>query len=59
LDPRFTGSNSAKDDGFLMAIKIHSMAFFRGEVKPLVPCQKILWHINPTGMKEILHRQNS
>jgi hypothetical protein len=34
LDPRFAGSNLAEVDGFLRAIKIHSMLSFRGEVKP-------------------------
>jgi hypothetical protein len=34
LDPRFAGSNPTKDNGFLRAIKIHSIPFFRGEVKP-------------------------
>jgi hypothetical protein len=36
----------AKCDGFLMVIKICSMPSFRGEVKPTVPCHKILWHVN-------------
>jgi hypothetical protein len=35
LDPRFMGSNLAKDDGFLRVIHIHSTNFFTGEVKPL------------------------
>jgi hypothetical protein len=34
LEPRFTGSNLAEDDGFLRAIRMHSMTSFRGEVKP-------------------------
>jgi hypothetical protein len=45
LDPRFVGSNPAKGDGILRAIKICSMGSFRGEVKALVPCHKILWHV--------------
>jgi hypothetical protein len=45
LDPRFAGSSPSKDDGFLRAIKIHSTTSFGGEVKPVVPCSKILWHI--------------
>jgi hypothetical protein len=49
LHPRITSSNPAEDDGFLKTIKIRSMMSFRGEVKPSVP----------TGMKKILHRQNS
>jgi hypothetical protein len=42
LDPRFTGSNLADGDGFLRAIEFHCMPSFRGEVKPLAPCHKIL-----------------
>jgi hypothetical protein len=38
-------SNLDKDDRFLRAIKIHSMASFRGEVKLSAPCCKILWHV--------------
>jgi hypothetical protein len=45
LDPRFVGSNPAKNDGFLRTIKIRSTTSFR-EVKPLVPCRKILRHVN-------------
>jgi hypothetical protein len=33
LDPRFTGSNPAEDDGFLKAINIRSTTSFEGEVK--------------------------
>jgi hypothetical protein len=29
---------------FLSAIKIHSTTSFKGEVKPLAPCHKILYH---------------
>jgi hypothetical protein len=42
LDPRFMGSNPTKDDGFLSAIRIYSTGSFRGEIKPYVPCRKIL-----------------
>jgi hypothetical protein len=31
MDPRFAGSNLAKDDAFLMAIKIHSMTSSGGK----------------------------
>jgi hypothetical protein len=49
------GLNPAKDNGFLSAIKICSMTYFGGEVKPVVPCQKILQHVkDPYSMKEIL-----
>jgi hypothetical protein len=45
---------SAEDDGFLRAIKTHSMTSFQGKVKPMVPCHKILRHVrNPYSMKEI------
>jgi hypothetical protein len=32
-------------DGFLRAIKIRSKPSFAWEVKPEVPCRKILWHV--------------
>jgi hypothetical protein len=44
LDVRFMDSNPGKDSGFLRVMKIHSMTSFRGEVKPSVPCGKILRH---------------
>jgi hypothetical protein len=44
LDPRFTGSNPAEDDGILRVIKICTMTSFVGEVKLAVP-YKILWHV--------------
>jgi hypothetical protein len=31
LDPRYSSSNPAEDDGFLRAIKINSTTFFGGE----------------------------
>jgi hypothetical protein len=42
VDPRFVGSNLAKVNGFLRAIKIHSVTSFRGEVKPLVLCRRFI-----------------
>jgi hypothetical protein len=52
MNPRFAGLNLAEDDGFLMAIKIHTTASFGGEVKPSVPCREILRHVkNPYSMK--------
>jgi hypothetical protein len=45
LDPRFAGSNPAKDDCLLRAIKIRSMPSFGWEVKPSVPCHKILQQV--------------
>jgi hypothetical protein len=48
----FSDSNLAKDDGFLWVIKVCSTTSFREEVKPLVPCHKILCHIkDPCGMR--------
>jgi hypothetical protein len=41
----FTGSNLAKDNGFLSVITIHSTTSVGREVKPLVSCHKILWHV--------------
>jgi hypothetical protein len=45
LDPKFAGSNAAEDDGFLRAIKIHSTTSIGGEVKPSIPCRKILLYV--------------
>jgi hypothetical protein len=39
------GLDVAKDDGFLMAVKIHSTTSFRVEVKLSVPCHMILRHV--------------
>jgi hypothetical protein len=41
----FAASNPAKGNGFIRAIKVPSTPSFGGEVKPSVPCWKILWHI--------------
>jgi hypothetical protein len=41
LDTRIAGSNPAKDDEFLRAIRIHSTTSFLGEVKPSISCRKI------------------
>jgi hypothetical protein len=45
IGPKLCGSNTAEDNGFLRAIKIHSTASFGGEVKPSVPCRKFLWYV--------------
>jgi hypothetical protein len=44
-DPRFTGSNPTKGDGFLRVVRIRSTTSVRGEVKPSAPCCKILQHV--------------
>jgi hypothetical protein len=55
IGPMFVGSNLAKSNVFLRAIKIHSRTSFGGEVKLLVPCHKILLHvIDPLRYVEIL-----
>jgi hypothetical protein len=43
---KVAGSNPAEDDKFLRPIKIRSTSSFGGEVKPSVPCRKILRHVN-------------
>jgi hypothetical protein len=53
-DPRFAGSNQAKDNGFLRTIKIGSMTSFGGEVKLVVPCREILWHVKDTCCKKAI-----
>jgi hypothetical protein len=41
----FADSNPADSNGFLRAIKNHSMTSFGGEVKPLATFRKILRHV--------------
>jgi hypothetical protein len=43
--PKGHGFEPGQGDGFLRAIKIHSTPSFRWEVKPEVPCRKILQHV--------------
>jgi hypothetical protein len=44
----------AEDNGFLWAIKFGSTPSFGAEVKPSVPCRKILQRVkNPYSMNEI------
>jgi hypothetical protein len=58
----FTGPNSAKDDGFLWAIKIGSTTSFGGEVKLLASCHrhKVSQHVKRSlrSMTEIHCHQN-
>jgi hypothetical protein len=53
LDPRFAGSNRAEGDGILKDDKIRSRPSFGGEVKPSVPCRKILRHVKEAYKYEI------
>jgi hypothetical protein len=39
---KFLAFKPDRDNGFLRAIKVHSTPSFGGEVKPPVPCCKIL-----------------
>jgi hypothetical protein len=60
LDPRFTGSDPAQNDGILRAIKIHSKLSFGGEVKPSAPVRKIYGTLkNPVEYKINTYKQNS
>jgi hypothetical protein len=43
--PKGGGFKPGRGDGFLMAIKIRSTPSFGWEVKPEVPCRKILRHV--------------
>jgi hypothetical protein len=43
--PSGRGFKPGRGDGFLKAIKIRSTASFGWEVKPEVPCRKILRHV--------------
>jgi hypothetical protein len=60
IGPKISGFKLTEDNLLLRALKIHSMTYCRGEVKPSVPCHKIYGMLkNSTSMKEILFRQNS
>jgi hypothetical protein len=48
LDPRFAGSNPAKDDGCLRAIVFRSKTSFVQKVKPSLQYLKILRHVKET-----------
>jgi hypothetical protein len=57
---RFVGSSLVESNGFLGVIKVSSMTSFRGEVKPLAPFCKILWHVkHPLRYDSDTDRQNS
>jgi hypothetical protein len=43
--PKGCGLKPGQGDGFLRTIKIHGTPSFGWEVKPEVPCRKILWHV--------------
>jgi hypothetical protein len=45
IGPKDCGFKPDQGDGFLRAIKICSTPSFGWEVKPEVPCHKILWHV--------------
>jgi hypothetical protein len=60
LDPGFVGSDLAKSNGFLRAIKICNMTSFGGELKSSAPCHEILRHIkDPLRYDRDTDRQNS
>jgi hypothetical protein len=59
LEPRFAGSNTAENDGFLRAINFLSATSFEGEMS----CRSYVVTFYsklklPTNMKEIFCRQN-
>jgi hypothetical protein len=45
IGPKGCGFKPGRGDGFLRAIKIRSTPSFGWEVKPEVPCRKILRHV--------------
>jgi hypothetical protein len=45
IGPEGRGFKPGRGDGFLRAIKIRSTPTFGWEVKPDVPCRKILRHV--------------
>jgi hypothetical protein len=60
IGPKVRGFKPAESDGFLRAIEIRSTTFFGGELKPLAPYHKILWHIkDPLRYDGDTDKQNS
>jgi hypothetical protein len=45
IETKGNGFKPGRSDGFLRAIKIRSTPSFRWEVKPEVPCRKLLRHV--------------
>jgi hypothetical protein len=45
VDPRFGGSNPAKGNGFLRAIKSVARLTSKGQVNPSVPCRRRFYGI--------------
>jgi hypothetical protein len=45
IGPKVLGFKSGRGDGFLRVVEFRSTPSFGGEVKPEVPCRKILRHV--------------
>jgi hypothetical protein len=48
FETKIRGFKPGRGDGFLRAIKINSMPFFGGELKPSFPSRKVLQHVKIT-----------
>jgi hypothetical protein len=48
IGPKVHKFKPGQSNGFLRAIKIHSLPSFEGELQPEAPCLKILWHVKIT-----------
>jgi hypothetical protein len=60
IGPKGRGFNPGRGDGFLRAIQIRSTPSFGREVKPEVPCRKIILHVKlSVDVSKILNTQNS
>jgi hypothetical protein len=60
LDPRVAGFKPGREHEFLRAIKIRRTSSCGWEVKPEVPCRKILRNVkDPLTCQKILNTQNS
>jgi hypothetical protein len=55
IGPEVRGFKPCRGDGFLRSINIHSTFSFRGEVKPSVPCHKVLRHVKITSKREQIY----
>jgi hypothetical protein len=55
IGPKVRGFERGRGRWILRPIQIRSTTFFGGEIKPTIPCRKILQHIKYLdSMKEIL-----
>jgi hypothetical protein len=45
IGPKVCGFKPGKGGGIFKGSRNHSRTYFRGEIKQVDPCHKILWHV--------------